>query len=49
MFEKITPEAAGISSDNVAKIISMMERYGASTHGLLMMRNGKIFAGKSRQ
>ena len=44
MFEKITPEAAGISSDNVAKLISMMERYGASTHGLLMMRNGKIFA-----
>jgi len=44
MFEKITPEQAGISSDNVAKIISIMERRGAATHGLLMMRNGKIFA-----
>lgn len=44
MFEKITPEQAGISSDNVAKLISIMERRGAITHGILMMKDGKIFA-----
>ena len=44
MFEKITPEQAGISSDNVAKLISIMEKRGAATHGILMMKNGKIFA-----
>ncbi|MBQ8309148.1 MAG: serine hydrolase [Clostridia bacterium] len=44
MFEKITPEQAGISSDNVAKLISVMERRGAVTHGILMMKDGKIFA-----
>ena len=44
MFEKITPEQAGISSDKVAKLISIMEKRGAATHGILMMRGGKIFA-----
>ena len=44
MFEKITPEQAGISSDNVAKFIAKLEEIGASTHGLIMMKDGKIFA-----
>ena len=44
MFEKITPEQAGISSDNVAKFIAKLEEIGASTHQLLMMKDGKIFA-----
>lgn len=44
MFEKITPEQAGLSSDNVAKFIKKIEETGASTHGLLMMKDGKIFA-----
>lgn len=44
MFEKITPEQAGVSSKQVAKFISLLERRGATTHGILMMKNGKIFA-----
>lgn len=44
MFEKISPEAAGISSEAVADFISLLERHGAATHGFLMMRGDKIFA-----
>lgn len=44
MFEKITPEEAGISSKQVEKYIRSLEKRGAATHGLLMMRGGKIFA-----
>lgn len=43
MFEKITPEQAGISSKIVSKFIQKLEQRGAFTHGLLFMRNGKIF------
>ena len=44
MFEKITPEQAGLSSDNVAKFIERLQEIGASTHQLIMMKDGKIFA-----
>ena len=44
MFEKITPEAAGIPSESIEKFISLLERRGAATHSMLMMRGGKILA-----
>ena len=44
MFEKITPEQAGISSKNVTKFIKLLENHGAKTHGFLFMRGDKIFA-----
>lgn len=44
MFEKITPEQAGISSKKVAEYISLLERRGMTTHSVLMMKGDKIFA-----
>ena len=44
MFEKITPEQAGISSKAIADYISVLERRGFATHSLLMMKGDKIFA-----
>jgi hypothetical protein len=44
MFEKITPEQAGISSDNVTALIKLMEKRGCATHGIIMMKGGKVFA-----
>lgn len=44
MFEKITPEQAGISSKNVTKFIKALEKRGATTHGVLFMKGDKIFA-----
>ena len=44
MFEKITPEQAGISSRRIADYISVLERRGFATHSLLMMKGDKIFA-----
>ena len=43
MFEKITPEQAGISSKTVLKFFKRIEKRGARTHGFLMMKDGKIF------
>lgn len=43
MFEKITPEQAGISSKTVIKFIKNLEKRGASTHGVLFMKGYKIF------
>ncbi len=42
MFEKITPEEAGLSSDRIVKFINRIEKRGATMHSLLIMRNGKI-------
>ena len=42
MFEKITPEQAGISSNAVAKYISIMQRRGVSLHSVLMLKDGKL-------
>ena len=44
MFEKITPEAAGISSKRVTEFIKKLEKRGAVSHGFLFMRGEKIFA-----
>lgn len=44
MFEKITPEQAGISSKSVQNFIEKLEKRGASTHGILFMKGDKIFA-----
>ncbi len=42
MFEKITPEEAGISSDRIVQYINRIEKRGAIMHDILLMRNGKI-------
>lgn len=44
MFEKITPEQAGVSSDQVTKFIKAIKARQFFTHGILMMKDGKIFA-----
>ncbi len=44
MFEKITPEQAGISSKVVTKFINKLLKRGTCTHGFLFMRGDKIFA-----
>lgn len=44
MFEKITPEQAGISSKNIIEFIQKLEKRGARTHGILFMKGNKIFA-----
>ncbi|MBQ9116168.1 MAG: serine hydrolase [Clostridia bacterium] len=44
LFDKITPEEAGIESRYVADYISVLERHGMTTHSLLMMRGDKLFA-----
>ncbi len=44
MFEKITPEAAGLSSDRIVKFIDRVEKRGGIMHSMLLMRNGKIMA-----
>ncbi len=42
MFEKITPESAGLSSDRIIKFLDRIEKRGATMHSLLIMRHGKI-------
>ena len=44
MFEKITPEQAGISSKTVEAFIKKLEKRGARTHGVLFMKGDKIFS-----
>lgn len=44
MFERITPEEAGISSAQVAKFIKKIESRGAIMHSLMLVRHGKVFA-----
>ena len=44
MFEKITPEQAGISSRQVSRFLSRCERNGLTMHSVLMMRGDKLFA-----
>ena len=44
MFEKITPEQAGVDSRAVAKYISVIQKYGAVPHSVLMMRGSSLFA-----
>ena len=44
MFEKITPEQAGISSLVIKTFIEKLEKRGASMHSFLFMKGDKIFA-----
>ncbi len=44
MFEKITPESAGLSSDRIVKFIDRIEKRGAIMHSILIMRHGKILS-----
>ena len=42
MFEKITPEEAGISSKTIEKFLRYLDKRGAIMHSVLMVREGKI-------
>ncbi len=44
MFEKITPEQAGIASAEIAGLIKILEDTGCVTHDILLMKGDKIFA-----
>lgn len=44
MFEKITPEQAGISSKTVLEFINKLEKREVTMHGMLFMKGDKIFA-----
>lgn len=44
MFEQITPEQAGVPSRKILEFINALENSGAHTHGILFMKDGKIFA-----
>ena len=44
LFDKITPEEAGISSAKVAEFLEMLERRGCTTHSVLMMKGDRLFA-----
>ena len=43
MFEKITPEEAGIPSSEIRRYINYLNDNSYSTHALLLLREGKIF------
>ena len=43
MFEKITPEKAGISSVKVLEFMKIVDEYAPGTHSVIMARGGKIF------
>lgn len=44
MFERITPEQAGISSSAVAEYLRFLERANTVPHGLLLMKGNRIFS-----
>lgn len=44
MFERITPEQAGISSRKVVRLIDTLNRRGLATHSILLMKGDKLFA-----
>ena len=43
MFNKITPEQAGISSRNILDFLRTLDQYGFSTHDVIMARGNDIF------
>ncbi len=43
MFEKITPEAAGVPSSEISRFIDYLNSNSLCTHALLMMKGDKIF------
>ncbi len=44
MFEKISPEKAGISSEKLLKTISRLEKNGFNFHSFLILKNGKLIS-----
>ena len=44
MFEKISPEAAGISSEKIAEFLTTIEKRGAIMHSMMIVRHGKTVA-----
>ena len=44
MFERITPEEAGVSSERIAQYLSMLRRRHSQMHSVLMMKGDKLFA-----
>ena len=44
MFKKITPEKAGISSENVRKFIETLQKRNLAMHSVLLMKGEDIFA-----
>lgn len=43
MFERITPEEAGVSSRKIARMLSFLERGGVVLHSMLLMKGDKVF------
>ena len=43
LFDKITPEEAGVSSARVAQFIEHLERRGCTMHSVLLMKDDKLF------
>lgn len=43
LFNKITPEQAGISSRHVTAFIKSLERWGLVNHGVLLMKGDNVF------
>lgn len=43
MFEKITPEQAGVHSENILKMMKVFEKKNYSMHSIIMAHNGKVF------
>lgn len=43
MFEKITPEAAGISSKEILSFVKMLDEYQFNTHSIIMTKGDKVF------
>lgn len=44
MFEKITPEQAGVPSEEIERYIRILEKRGVVTHSLLLMKGDALFA-----
>ncbi|MBE6778757.1 MAG: serine hydrolase [Ruminococcaceae bacterium] len=44
LFNKITPEQAGISSRHVTRFIKTLDRWGLVNHGVVLMKGNDIFA-----
>ena len=44
MFNKISPEKAGISSEKIQHFVETLNSYKINTHSLIMARGNDIFA-----
>ena len=43
MFRYATPEECGVSPKSIKKYVSLLEKYGLSTHDVIMAKGDKIF------